>query len=192
VLKFQKKIFFWVGFFLFLFFLSPLAHAKNPYKKAVKKWTREHEVYQREDFYTSLKWFATLQSDDFIAAKAQEMAQIYEYDGSQHQAYLKKELDQHQPYLSFFVSFYGYDYNNSDISNEKSDWKIQVEVNGERYEPVKIVKIDKLKPLHQRLYPYANLWSRHFFIYFPKPAGADSSQVRLLMNGPFGNDELIW
>lgn len=182
----------WIGFFLIILSLSPFVHAKNPYKKAIKKWTRDNEVYQREDFYASLKWFATLQSDDFIVAKAQEMAKIYEHDAGQTQIYLKKEMDQHHPYLSFFVSFYGYDYNNSDISNEKAGWKLHVEVNGERYEPTKIVRIDKLKPLHQRLYPYSNIWSRHFFVYFPKPAGADASQVKLLVNGPFGNDELIW
>jgi len=42
--------------FSFIIFPSDL-YAKKSYKRVLKSWTRQKEVYGRDDFYASMKWF---------------------------------------------------------------------------------------------------------------------------------------
>lgn len=180
--------------FLGVFLWQPQTQAASPkkiYKKALKKWSRQQEVYQREDFYVSIDWTATYQSPEFVEAKASRMNQIYDFRGEKARDVLLKEQEKFSKYTGFYVAFYTYQYRFSDLNSKGNGWKLYLEANGERYEPVKIEALKRLRPLYQTLYPYSNLWSRHYYIYFPK-VNAAPSDIKLKVTGPLGYSTLSW
>lgn len=191
--KFLKIIFI---FLLFSFFMTPgLAIAKankKDYKNALKEWTREEEKYQREDFYASLKWYATFLSPSFIHAQVNELARIYDYSQEERRrAYLKMQ-DQHGDYTSFFISFYAYNFKAADLDAKNPLWVLKMRVNGQDYDPVRIDEVRKITPLQQVLYPYVATWSRHYYVYFPQIFDLEAKKVELQINGPNGESILRW
>lgn len=188
------------GLFLLLavvWFILPLptSLAGGPsYKKELKKWTRHDEVYQREDLYASIHWTATLQSADFLRTKVEEIIRIYDYDPAKAREVRQAELEKFGRYVSFYVSFYGYQYQFSDLSQKRNGWKLTLDVDGRQYEPVRFEKLDtRLRPLYQKLYPYSTVWANHYYVYFPKPDDFDrASRVALSVRGPLANSTLLW
>lgn len=180
-----------VGLFIIL---PSLSWAKVSYHKVLHQWTKDHAVYQREDFYASLVWAATLQSPEFLRAKSQEIAKIYDDDFSKEQEVLKEQNREFGDKITFFLSVYVYDYKVADLINPKNGWKLQAEILGKRYEPDKIKYLSKLSPLEKRLFPYSNIWSKHYMVYFPKPDGfnANGMRVKLHLRGPDSQDVLVW
>lgn len=165
--------------------------SKKAYRKVLKNWTRQREEFQRDDLYSSLRWYATLQSPEFIQAKSNYMNDIYLYRGEERQKLADQESQKFSAVTGFFISLYSYDYKYSDLTRKDSYWKLYLEVNGKRYEPVSIERIDKLTPLYQVLYPYSDLWSRYFYVYFPK-IDMENVELKLFVAGPTSRSELKW
>lgn len=165
--------------------------AKKTYRKILKKWTRNREEYQRDDFYSSLTWYATLQSPEMIEAKSDYMSQIYAFKQEKRDELFLAEQKKFSQYTAVYLSLYSYDFKYSDITRKDAYWKLYLDVGDVRYEPVKIEKIEKLTPLYQTLYPYSDIWSRYFYVYFPKVDYAHQ-QIKLIIAGPTSRSELIW
>lgn len=162
------------------------------FKTAFKKWTRSDELYQNLGLYASISWHATLLSEDYLIAQAHEVGRIYDYDTAQTQAYLDGEIDRARDKLLFFVSFYAFDRKNDDLAKQSSDWQLHALIDGEKIKPLKIEPIGKPSPLEKRLFPYINLWSRHYWVSFPRAISHDSTPVTLEVRGPFGHGTLSW
>jgi len=165
--------------------------AKSAYKKELQRWTRQEEVFQGPDFYASINWAATYQSPSFLKAKIEKMSKMFEYSPQKKIEVATEEQNKYGDYYSFFVSFYSYQYKYSDIFDKKSAWEIYLEVDGKRYKPVKHENLSRVTPLYQKLYPYSNIWSRHYYVYFPKTDSQDSP-LKLIVTGPQGKSELNW
>lgn len=177
---------------------SGQAHAKSArhkedktYTKILKKWTQSDEVYQREDFYASLKWFATLQNAAMINARVDLLSHIYEYDFAKSEALRAQEHKKFDDVIAFYVSFYAYDYKTDDLARDKNDWKLFLEVDEQKVVPLRIEKVSRVSPVEQSLYPYSNAWAQHYYVYFPKPKISYSS-IRLSVFGPAGKSSLVW
>ncbi|MBU0505622.1 MAG: hypothetical protein ABII18_06160 [bacterium] len=158
----------------------------------MKEWTRQEEVYGRKDFYASMKWIVTFQSEDFLKSKINKLATIYGYSGKEMQALITKEQTPCLNNYCFYVSFYAYDRNNGDLANKDSDWQLLLDVDGKRLKPTKIEKIDRITDYHRSLFPYSNIWSRHYLISFPKNNEQNFTPVTLSIRGPFGQSQLEW
>lgn len=165
---------------------------KRDYKKALKTWTRDDELFQRPDFYASMKWSVTYLSPSFVRAQNDELARIYNRLPSEKDAALRGAQSRYGGYEAFFVSFYGYDYKTADLAKKDSIWLLRLEVNGRRYEPVKIEPLSKPTPIDIDLYPYINTWARYYTVYFPKVSGIRSGDVTLHIHGPDAEGALSW
>lgn len=172
--------------------LSFNAHAgKKDYKKLLKHYTHAQETYQREDFYASLNWTASYLHPNLISEALTHMNEMYQFSSTQRVENKKKWHDKLDGYVVFYVNFYGYDYKHSDLSKDNGDWNIFLTSGAERFEPVKIEKITKPSPLEVTLFPYTNIWSRHYYIYFPQEA-ATGNTMQLNVVGPQGTGKLVW
>lgn len=170
---------------------SPHA-SRHDYKKALKRWTRADELYQREDFYASLSWHATYLSAEFVSAQANEIGRIYDHTSYDERRIEREMFDRFAGQTVFFVSFYGYDYKSGDLADKEPQWILRLEVDGQRYAPVKIEPVKKPTPLDKQLFPFINTWSRHYYVYFTGFASVKSEDVHLRINGPYSNGHLNW
>lgn len=190
-------MFSYISLLLLLVFFVATAHAypqtkKKAYRKAFKNVTRYDEIYQREDFYASLTWYATHLSDEFLAAQIEEVARIYDWSPSEKEKYADEQRAKFSNYTVFFVSFYAYDYKTSDLSKKDSVWSLKLETGGQRYEPVKFEAVSRPTPLDIQLYPYINPWSRHYLVYYPKFSSAPKGDLMLRVSGPYAQGSLAW
>jgi len=177
--------------FSFIIFPSDL-YAKKSYKRVLKSWTRQKEVYGRDDFYACMKWFVTYQSNEFVNSKIDKVTGMYKYSDQKAGQFLQAEKEKYDGYYGFYISFYAYDYRYSDLSAKDSVWELQLEVDGKQMSPAKIKKISSLTPFYRSLYPYSNVWSRHYIVYFPKKTKISNPPLTLSINGPFGHSSLKW
>lgn len=181
--------------FLILLLVQNLAFAhskKSDYKKAIQRWTRSDELYQREDFYASVNWEATLLNQDFLEKLSHEVARLYDYTDDEEQNYFQKQWQHHEDFTSFFLSFYVYENGGGDFTHRQPLWKIRLTVDGQRYEMTKATKVGKPSILDQQLFKYIRPWAEHYYIYFPKVDMEKASDVRLTLHGPTAQGELIW
>ncbi len=161
------------------------------HNKNLKTWTRQDEVYQREDFHASLKWHATWLSGDFLIAWAHEQAKIYDLDPVAEANFLEDLQKQYSGVDAFFVSFYSYSFIESDLSNPKAVWKMSLETADENVLPAKIEKLSKPTSYHKRIFNYIDTWSSCYFVTFPKSQNRDQD-LHLKINGPTGKGQLQW
>lgn len=182
--------------FLILFFSVSLLschgqHVKSTYHRDLKKWTRQGESFQANLFFVSVKWGATLLSREMILAQGEEVGHIYE-SPKEKQKFLEEELAKLNHSTRFFVSFYGYDRKNSDLAKAISDWKLALNVNGKKYLPTTIERINKISPLEKKFYPYIDIWSNYYLVTFPVAHDELSKHITLSVHGPFGSNDLTW
>ena len=166
-------------------------HKSSSYKKQLKNWTREDEVYQREDFHASFKWHATRLSDEFLEAWANEQAKIYDLDDEAKVRFLQNLQNEYANQDVFFVSFYSYSFRESDLSNPKAVWKLSLETADSILVPVQIQKLPKPTSYHSRIFKYIDTWSTCYFVTFPKSQNGDQD-FHLKINGPTGKGQLQW
>jgi hypothetical protein len=178
-----------------LVLFSPGAFAaapKSAYKKVVKTWTHEDELYQRDDFYASMKWHVTYLSSEFQAGQNEFVAAVYDYSPAEKAKFVRERQNRFGGYTAFFVSFYGYDYKTADLAAKDSIWRLRLDAGGREVAPVKFEEIKKPTPFDAQLYPYINTWSRHYFVFFPRTSGLVPGEVKLKINGPNSRGELAW
>lgn len=171
---------------------TAFASTKSEYKKSLKAWTQKQEVYQREDFYASMTWAATLLSPEFLSAQNDEIARIYRQTDDERSQTSAQRMNKFANATVFFVSFYGYDYKTANLAKKDSIWKLRLEVDGERFEPVRFESMSKPTPFDSQLFPYINPWSYHYYVYFPNVTRANSRQIKLTIDGPFSHGVLAW
>ena len=179
---------------VFLFVIPPsFAHTKkSSYHKAFKRWNRHQELYQREDFYASISWNVVLLSDSFLDSMADEVARIYNYGPEESDHYLRGQKEKYGGHPSFFVSFYAYDPTSSDLSVEKTVWKIRLLVDGKRFEPVRVDKISSPTPLDKVLFSFIRPWADHYYLHFPEVDLENAQDVSLTIHGPNAKGSLDW
>jgi hypothetical protein len=177
---------------LFCFLLPSSSWAKFNYKKPLKKWTRQNEVYQREDFYASMLWTATFHSKEFLHAKVEKISGFYDYNDSQKQNLMNEELSKIEDEMVFFVSVYTYNYRDANLTLDSNAWEILATVQGQAVKPKTVKRIKKPSPTQLSLYPYINLWSNHYMITFPKPISGDVRNIELSLKSPFAKDTFVW
>lgn len=165
---------------------------KKVYQKALKTWTRDDELYQRDDFYASMKWHATYLSSEFQAVQNEFVVDVYGYSPTERAKFVRERQNRFGGYVAFFVSFYGYDYKTADLAAKDSIWRLRLDAGGREVAPAKFEEIKKPTPFDMQIYPYINTWSRHYFVYFPKTSGLVSGEIKLKINGPNSRGELAW
>lgn len=164
--------------------------SKKSYKKALKKVTRKEAVYQRDDFHANIVWAATHQTPEYLQSKTDYIAKIYDLTPQEKQEILDKQNKAFAQQVSFFVSFYSYDRNTTNLSVKDNKWKLYLHTGAQKIEPSSIRVKEKLTPIEKVLFPYVDHWSKAYYVTFP----IESLQVpfTLEIRSPEGNSELRW
>jgi hypothetical protein len=163
---------------------------RKAYKKILKTHTQGNEVYQRDDFYASMRWVVTYLDSPFQAALIDEVSRIYDYSPAQETKYAAESREKFSDNTVFFISFYAYDNKTADLRKLKNLWTLRVVTpDGKRMEPTKIDFINRPTPLDIELFPQVNTWSRHYYVYFPR---IDAPTFQLQLNGPDSETTLSW
>lgn len=167
--------------------------ARPSYNRILKKWTRHDDLYQRDDFYASLVWKATFLSDAVLQAQIEKIAKIYDHDAEKLAEAQAEQNKRFAGKVGFYVSVYTYDFKSADLNDPRNEWLVQMEVDSKKYRSEKIEKLGKLTPMYQKLYPYSDIWSRQYLVYFDKPENFDgATKIKLSLNGPEAKGVLEW
>ncbi len=181
-------------FVLLILCFVMMGFSHHPYKKSYKIWTRSDEVYQREDFHASFKWHATQLSDAFLEAWASEYAKIYDLSAEQNQSFLNDLQKKYTDFDVFFVVFYSYNHQESDLSKNNSIWQLNLASEFEKRSPVKIEKLSKPSSYDKHIFRDLDTWSTGYFVYFPKSTHTpdQTHPLQLSIHGPTGHGDLSW
>lgn len=167
------------------------AQAKGPsYKKVLKEWTRNHTVYQSQDFHASILWHATLLNDEMIEAMASYYQKTYNISDEECAEVEDDFKRKQEGNLLFFVSFYTFDHSFADIQNPRAHWDLRLNVGNNSYKPLRIEKTSKLTPLLQLYFPYLDQWSKGYYVWFSSKN--KSEPLELSIHGPEAHSKLEW
>lgn len=165
---------------------SSLSFAAS-YKSTLRKWTRSDRVYKSEDLNATLLWTATLLSPEMVAAQKGEFARVYDT-----QDISSMPLRSDEDGILFYISFYSEDSRHDDLSQKGNAWQLRLKAGDEDFAPIRVEKVDKPAPLDRLFYPYMEIWSRGYYVWFPREARHQSKPWTLSVHGPFSHSKLIW
>ncbi len=169
------------------------------YKRICDKWTREARIHRGLEVLLIAS--ATLKSDEFRRAYAEEYAAAYELTSEEEEPYLENQVDvscrEHEFLMAGFVPENSWD----DFDKVKSMWKLYlVNDKNERVVPIEVRKIKRRDAVMPHFFPYITPWKSVYTVRFPhnigksdRPIiGGDTKQVRLVITGVLGTAEMAW
>lgn len=179
---------------LITLFLLPMTvfAGDGSYKKTLKKWTRSGECYRYQDLHAAIIWNATLLTDEMILAQTKKYAKTYDLKSAGKAAFLESLRQKRKGGTLFFVSFYSYDRRFSDLKNPEASWDLRLETGESQIKPTHMDPIGRITPLDILLYPYVNVWSRGYYVWFPISIENLSFPVILSVYGPQASSSLTW
>lgn len=137
----------------------------NPYKKVVRKYTRENSHYSIGELTTIFKWYATYHSPNFLAAADRLMKKRYPEGASPYAAQEHNEMDPERQ-TEFFISLYALEPGLKRVVDDKNLWDINLKVGEKVYEAAKVDRVD-IDPFYMTFYPYLERWYSGFRVSFP-------------------------
>jgi hypothetical protein len=134
------------------------------YENMVETKTKKIEVY--DGLHNKLTVQATWLDSQLTEAGLSHSARLSQWNEAKYKEEKGKRISKNAETTEFFVSFYTPERKHSDLNQNKSLWKIILDVNGTRYEG-KAVKMKQLLSEVQALYPHHNRWSIPYLVSFP-------------------------
>lgn len=171
-------------------FSTQSAQAKFKYKKELKKYTKSAEMYQRQDFHANIIWKVTYQAPEFLQAKAKKIAKTYKLSAQEEADIYAKQKQQFGKSVNFFVSFYSYDRNTTNLSVKDNKWKLYLVKDGKRFEPKHIREKSNLSPIEKSLFPYVDHWSKAYYVSFDLETISYPFELQVM--SPEGHSKLLW
>jgi hypothetical protein len=136
----------------------------SEYESVVENKTVKIESYS--GLYNQLTVSATRMDSEMTEAYLSHSARLLQWSGEQYQTERSKLISQGTEKTEFFVSFYTPERKHTDLSSNKSIWKIYLDINGQRYEG-KATKIKTQLTEVQTMFPAHNRWSTPYTVTFP-------------------------
>lgn len=190
-------------FFLVLFLFSTLSCATRlttpagvpeisvgEYEDLIVKKSKKLEIY--EGLYNKITVEATWLDSQVTEASLSHSARLSQWTEQKYKDEKTKAISRHAENTEFFVSFYTPERRHNDLSQNKTLWKIFLDVNGQRYEG-KATKVKLLLTEIQVLYPYHNRWSVPYVISFPVATSLiENKRAVLTFTGAVASPQLIY
>lgn len=134
------------------------------YDNLIEEKSRKIQIY--DGLYNKLTVESTWLDSAVTEASLSHNARLQQWNELKYKEEKAKVISKHAESTEFFVSFYSPERKHNDLSNNKTLWKIFLDVNGQRYEG-KATKVKLLFSEIQVLYPYHNRWSTPYVVSFP-------------------------
>lgn len=137
--------------------------------------------------YNTFIYRATILNGPVRAELLRKLSDFYQWDREKLTAEREKSDREFSQETTVFLSFYTPDRRNDNLSEDKSIWRVYLDVGGRRYQG-KIKKIRTSLAELASLYPYHTRWNTPYDVTFPLPASAVETQAsQLTITGPLGN-----
>lgn len=158
------------------------------YEDLIEKKSKKIEVY--EGLYNKLTLQATWLDSQITEASLSHSARLQQWTEQKYKEEKTKAISRHTESTEFFLSFYTPERKYNDLSQNKTLWKMFLDVNGQRYEG-KATKIKLLLTEVQAMYPYANRWSTPYIISFPVATSlVENRRATLTLTGAISSPQL--
>jgi hypothetical protein len=158
------------------------------YENLIESKTRKIEVY--EGLYNKLTIQGTWLDSRVTEATLSHRARLQQWTEEKYKEEKTKAISKHTESTEFFVSFYTPERRHNDLAQNKTLWKIFLDVNGQRYEG-KATKVKLLLTEIQALYPYHNRWSTPYVLSFPVATSlVENRNAVLTLTGAVGSPQI--
>jgi hypothetical protein len=149
-----------------------LVAIRDPYRKVLRKYTREGAIYNFDQLDTNYKWFATYHSPEFLEAFQKQYQKLYPEDQAGLADKLKRELLEADK-TEFFIALYAKARGLKRMTGENNLWVISLLVGDKVLHPIAVENIS-LTPFQYHFYPYLDKWYLGYRVVFP----LDASQIQ--------------
>lgn len=162
----------------------------NEYENLIVKKSKKLEIY--EGLYNKITVEATWLDSQTTEASLSHSARLSQWTETKYKEEKSKAISRHAENTEFFVSFYTPERKHNDLSQNKTLWKIFLDVNGQRFEG-KATKVKFLLTEIQALYPYHNRWSVPYIVSFPVATSlVENKRAVLTFTGAIASPQLVF
>lgn len=162
----------------------------SEYETLIVKKSNKIELY--EGLYNKLTVEATWLDSQVTEATLSHSARLSQWTETKYKEEKTKAISRHTENTEFFVSFYTPERKHNDLSQNKTLWKIFLDVNGQRYEG-KATKVKLLLTEIQAMYAYHNRWSIPYVVSFPVATSlVENKRAVLTFTGAIASPQLTF
>ncbi len=182
--------------------LRPGLRAFTPedYEAVYEAWTRSEDAFSFGQMRTVLHVTATFESWEFRWAYVVRYARDMHIAPELRENLLRASLEDAKEHHRFFVTLAGERFDESDLTDERSAWRVLlVDEDGRVTEPSHVERVRRPGPAERAYFPSVTPFRQAFRVAFParRDDGTpsipeDARQVRLRFTGPMGRVDLVW
>jgi hypothetical protein len=182
--------------------LKPQARSftQQDYQRIYEAWTRTEDEFAFGRLQNVLHVTATFESWEFRWAYVIRYAHDHSLETEARQKMLRASLADAQQQHRFFVTLAGQNYDQSELTSDKSAWRVLlVDERGRTTVPTGIREVDRPGAAEKRYFPSISPFRHAFRIVFPAqhPDGsptipADAEYILLRFTGANGTVDLRW
>lgn len=161
--------------------------ARQQYKRALKKATRELFIYRGLE--TALVLRGTYLSDEFRHRMVDERNRLVGPTSDDAATFERRVTEDGKVYHEVVFS--------ADSAVPRGDrfggdgWQLRLVADGTEEKLVTVFKVDHPTPLQNQIYLHQTLWSELWIARFQRTV-ADPATVELKVGGGYGHGELVW
>jgi hypothetical protein len=158
------------------------------YEQIVHDKTQKIEIY--DGLYNKLTVQATWLDSLLTESTLSHNARLAQWTQQRYQEERSKKISKNAESTEFFVSLYTPERKHADLANNKTLWKVFLDVDGRRFEG-KATKVKLLLSEIQAYYPQHNRWSVPYYVTFPVATSlVENKPATLILTGAVGSAEL--
>jgi hypothetical protein len=168
--------------------------------RPASRWTRSSDDFAFERLEDVLHVTATFESWEFRWAYVVRYAADYSLSTEERTRLLRSSLGDAQERHRFFVTMVGNRYRESDLTDERSAWRVLlVDAGGRQSRPVEVTRVRRPGAAERVYFPSVTVHRQVFRIAFPTQhedgspmIAPDASDVLLRFTGAEGTVDLHW
>lgn len=179
---------------------GPRAFTESDYERVYSAWTREAHPFAFGRLADVLDATATFESWEFRWAYVVRYAHDHALPTESRTALLRTTLEDASAHHRFFVTLIGTDWRESDLTSERSAWRVLlVDEAGRVTAPLEIERIERPTPAERIYFPSITPQRQTFRIVFPAThadgtatIAPDTRVIVLRFTGAQGTVDLRW
>lgn len=176
------------------------AFTADDYQQIYSDWTRESDEFEFGRLEDILHVTATFESWEFRWAYVVRYAADYSLRTDERTRLLRSSLADAQQRHRFFVTMVGNRYRESDITDERSAWRVLlIDESGRQSEPIEVARVRRPGAAERVYFPSVTTHRHVLRIAFPTHYAdgtpviePDAREVRLRFTGAEGTVDLRW
>lgn len=172
----------------------------DDYERIYDDWTRDSDEFAFDRLQDVLHVTATFESWEFRWAYVVRYAADYSLQTDERTRLLRSTLADAQQRHRFFVTMVGNRYRESDLTDERSAWRVLlVDETGRQVRPIEVTRVRRPGAAERVYFPSVSQQRQAFRIAFPTqhPDGTpviapDAAEITLRFTGAEGTVDLRW